>query len=348
MLSSNSFCQYVGYAHQACGDIHIDAWWLTKGGWTSETKDCLEGDINMTQGIGVYTIHKEHNMSDGEWTIIPASGYVANPSSGVLDGPFTISTSPTVTTSTISSIDDISASSGGNVTSDGYSTITARGVCWSTSTNPTIANSNTTETGTTGAFTSELSGLCSNTTYYVRAYATNSVGTSYGDNNSFTTNISTAGNALDFDGVDDYIDVGIGPTSIKTVEFWVNPSSTTEYYIDLNGTEYISSSTGTISASGFTSPTIRVNGVESTTIVSGSWQHISITTSTGINATDLDIGRVETQEEFEGKIDEVRLWDDVRTVTEIISNMCKTLKGSESNLVAYYRRMSQVVRNYLI
>jgi hypothetical protein len=94
---------------------------------------------------------------------------------------------PTVTTTNISAITNSSASSGGNVTSDGGSAVTARGVCWSTSTNPTIANSKT-ENGTgTGSFTSSLTSLSLSTTYYVRAYATNAAGTSYGGQVSFQT-----------------------------------------------------------------------------------------------------------------------------------------------------------------
>jgi hypothetical protein len=95
---------------------------------------------------------------------------------------------PTVTTNTpITSITQTTASGGGNVTSDGGASVTARGVCWSTSTNPTTANSKTTDGSGTGSFTSSLTGLSANTLYYVRAYATNSVGTSYGANVTFTT-----------------------------------------------------------------------------------------------------------------------------------------------------------------
>jgi uncharacterized protein (TIGR02145 family) len=96
-------------------------------------------------------------------------------------------TLPTVTTTAITSITTNSASSGGNITSQGTSSVTARGVCWSTLQNPTIANSKTTDGAGTGVFTSLITGLSSSTTYYVRAYATNSVGTSYGAQVSFTT-----------------------------------------------------------------------------------------------------------------------------------------------------------------
>ncbi len=80
-----------------------------------------------------------------------------------------------------------SATSGGTVSNDGGATVTARGVCWSTTANPTTANSYTTDGSGTGSFTSNQSGLTQNTTYYVRAYATNSVGTAYGNEVSFTT-----------------------------------------------------------------------------------------------------------------------------------------------------------------
>lgn len=95
---------------------------------------------------------------------------------------------PTVTTNTsITSITCSTAVSGGDVTSDGGATVTARGVCWNTSTNPTTSNSKTTDGTGTGAFTSNITGLTTGTTYYVRAYATNSVGTSYGSNVTFTS-----------------------------------------------------------------------------------------------------------------------------------------------------------------
>ena len=90
-------------------------------------------------------------------------------------------------TAVASSITFNSASSGGNVTSDRGVAITARGVCWSTSPNPTIADSKTTDAGTTGTYTSSLTGLTGGTTYYVRAYATSSAGTGYGEQIYFTT-----------------------------------------------------------------------------------------------------------------------------------------------------------------
>lgn len=99
-------------------------------------------------------------------------------------------TLPSLTTAGISSISSNSAVSGGTISSDGGASVTARGVCWSTSQNPTISNAHTTDGTGTGTFTSNITGLNASTTYYVRAYATNSAGTAYGDQKSFTTSPS--------------------------------------------------------------------------------------------------------------------------------------------------------------
>jgi uncharacterized protein (TIGR02145 family) len=97
-------------------------------------------------------------------------------------------TTPTITTAAVSMITTLSVETGGNVTSSGGAKVTARGICWSTSPGPTLADSTTTDGTGSGAFASTISGLTPNTTYVVRAYATNSVGTAYGNEISFTTN----------------------------------------------------------------------------------------------------------------------------------------------------------------
>ena len=99
----------------------------------------------------------------------------------------TAASAPIVITNDVSDIQATSAIGGGNVTSDGGETVTARGICWSTSQNPTISDSKTSDGTGTGSFTSTMTGLTKNTTYYVRAYATNSVGTSYGEQKTFET-----------------------------------------------------------------------------------------------------------------------------------------------------------------
>ncbi|MFA5816672.1 MAG: hypothetical protein WC865_13750 [Bacteroidales bacterium] len=124
-------------------------------------------------------------------TIYYARAYATN-SQGTAYGSqisfTTLAVVPTVSaTTSASGITQTSASSGGNVTDDGGSTITQRGICWGTSSNPTTANSKVTATGTTGTFSAGLTSLTASTTYYVRAYATNGIGTSYGTQVSFTT-----------------------------------------------------------------------------------------------------------------------------------------------------------------
>jgi hypothetical protein len=95
---------------------------------------------------------------------------------------------PTVSTAAITYLQTNAAVSGGDVTSDGGSTIMARGIVWDVASNPTIAlTTKTSESGTTGAFSSNISSILPNTLYYVRAYATNANGTSYGSEVSFTT-----------------------------------------------------------------------------------------------------------------------------------------------------------------
>ena len=110
----------------------------------------------------------------------------------------------TITTTGVTGISGPSALSGGNITADGGSTISHRGVCWATTSGPTTANDTTLNgTGTgTGSYTSTLTGLSANTTYYVWAYAINSAGTAYGNEVSFTTgDIYTMGSGVtDIDG----------------------------------------------------------------------------------------------------------------------------------------------------
>lgn len=94
---------------------------------------------------------------------------------------------PSVTTDAITSIGLTTATGGGEVTDGGSSTVTARGVCWNTSGSPTLSDSYTTDGTGTGVFVSSLTPLSSGQLYYVRAYASNSVGTTYGNEVSFTT-----------------------------------------------------------------------------------------------------------------------------------------------------------------
>ena len=94
---------------------------------------------------------------------------------------------PGVTTASVTNIGNISATGGGNVISDGGATVTERGICWSTSHNPTISGSHANSGTGTGTFTLNMTNLTPNTTYYVKAYAINSQGTAYGEEVNFKT-----------------------------------------------------------------------------------------------------------------------------------------------------------------
>jgi uncharacterized protein (TIGR02145 family) len=143
--------------------------------------------VTSGTGTGTYTI--------GLTGLSPATTYFvrsfATNSVGTVYGTetnfTTIAIAPTLTTSAVSSITKYAASAGGTITSNGGSVITASGICWSTTSTPTTSNSKTTDGTTNGTFTSTITGLTAGTTYFVRAYATNAIGTSYGANQSFTT-----------------------------------------------------------------------------------------------------------------------------------------------------------------
>jgi hypothetical protein len=93
----------------------------------------------------------------------------------------------TLNTVIMSAITSVSATSGGNIITDGGAPVNARGVCWNTSGNPTVVDNKSSDGAGTGSYVSQLSALMPNTTYYVRSYATNSLGTSYGNQISFLT-----------------------------------------------------------------------------------------------------------------------------------------------------------------
>ena len=158
--------------------------------WSTSTNPTLSDSFTTNgSGLGSFVSQMDGLEEDTKYYV---RAYATN-SAGTAYGnenSFTTGqtiTSPTVTTDDVTNITQTTATSGGNVTSDGGATVTVRGVCWSTSQNPTTADNLTTDGSGIGAFTSSLTGLTANTTYYVRAYATNSTGTSYGNEKSFTT-----------------------------------------------------------------------------------------------------------------------------------------------------------------
>jgi hypothetical protein len=135
-----------------------------------------------------------------------------------------------------------------------------------------------------------------------------------------------SGKCLNFDSVNDSVSIANTINGVKTLNFWVKATTTTASFIDLNGTAYASSSNGVVSATGFTSPTIYINGVESTAFSANEWQMITITTDTAINATALKIGLIGSSY-FGGFIDEVKIYPYARTADQIKQDYNAGLAG---------------------
>jgi hypothetical protein len=167
------------------------------------------GQILSTDGSGTYswiegvlkpgTATGQITYWDGTaWVVVaPGTSLPGNQvqTFGFCNGVPTWGTCPAVapilsSTTAASAITGTTVSSGGVISDDGGASVTARGVAWGTNTSPTISGSYTVDGTGTGTFTSSLTGMTVNTTYYVRAYATNSVGTAYGAEISFTTSAS--------------------------------------------------------------------------------------------------------------------------------------------------------------
>ncbi|MDA3905997.1 MAG: FISUMP domain-containing protein [Bacteroidales bacterium] len=162
--------------------------------WSTEQNFDLATSLSSTSngtGFGIYTSNMLDLLAGTTYYVKAYATNAAGTSYGqTLSFTTTPITTPTVTTADISNITTTSAESGGNITSDGGSSVTARGVCWSTNQNPTTADSKTTDGTGTGSFISSLVGLIPWTTYYVRAYATNEKGSSYGELNEFETYVT--------------------------------------------------------------------------------------------------------------------------------------------------------------
>ena len=184
-------CNTPGIAAQLCASYNgggFTDWYLPSSGELQEMYNHY-ALLNLTSGLMTY-------WSSTESGATVASGFFVNNGNGypmaAMKGygtqmvvrairAFSGAMIPQITTDPITNITSTGATCGGNITSDGGAAVTARGVCWSTSPNPTIANSITTDGTGTGAFVSSITGLTTGVNYYVRAYATNSVGTAYGN-----------------------------------------------------------------------------------------------------------------------------------------------------------------------
>ena len=159
--------------------------------WSTSPNPTISNSITYN-GAGAGSFFSNlYNLSSGVTYYVRA--YATNSFGNVAYGnelsfnTTTTSNLPFVSTNTITNITSNSAQSGGNVTNGGSSNVSSKGICWSTSPNPTIANYMTIDGTGVGIFSSSLMNLSPSTTYYIRAYASNSSGTAYGNELSFNT-----------------------------------------------------------------------------------------------------------------------------------------------------------------
>lgn len=171
-----------------------------------------------------------------------------------------------VTTTPISAITTTTAGSGGNVLMDGGTNVTARGVCWNTTGTPTTSDATSSDGTGTGGFTSSLTSLTPGQTYYVRAYAVNSVGTSYGGQETFTASCyATAPSGLHAD-----------PTNASSfTAVWDAFSGATGYRLDVSTSAQFASP-----ASAVTEATTNVGGGSSSSYLTRQWTNQVAWTST--------------------------------------------------------------------
>jgi uncharacterized protein (TIGR02145 family) len=154
---------------------------------TSQNPDTTGLHTSLGSGSGVFSSNLS-GLSPGTLYYVRAYATNSDDTGYGLQKQFTTDgIPPTISTSNVTSINTTSATCGGNISSQGSSTVIVSGLCWSTSPNPTTANYTTTNGSLSGSFSSTMSGLSPSTLYYVRAYATNSDDTGYGLQKQFTT-----------------------------------------------------------------------------------------------------------------------------------------------------------------
>ncbi len=275
---------------------------------------------------------------------------------------FTTDDVPSVSTTEVYSIDMTSAVVSCEATGENGDTITERGICWSTDSNPTYADNVVINGSGLGEYTCSMSGLSADTFYYVRGYAINDAGIGYGNEIQFGTPTGLA-NALSFDGVNDQAEATVTLPNNGTIEAWIRIDDTNEGCIWNAVYEYrwlalIQNDELLVYCSN--GPMYLEN------VVSGQWYHIAVTwtkyqvfsnyysnANLYVNGNLIDsnlgeswskspgsmirFGNSQVDEyHFQGCMDEFSVWSAVRTQTQIRQDMNRKVDSGASGLLLYY------------
>jgi len=197
---------------------------ITKSGvcWATHIGPTLS-DSFTTNGstIGAFSVTLSNLNANTTYYVCAYAINSIGAAYGNVDSFSTSSGLATISTTAVTNIVPLTAHSGGTITNSGGSTVTGRGIVWSRSPHPTTANFKTSDSTGVGAFQDSMTDLASQTTYYVRAYATNAAGTAYGNEIGFTA--ASANTVLDYDG-------NVYPYVVLGTQSWMAENLKTTHY----------------------------------------------------------------------------------------------------------------------
>ena len=367
-LSTNSISQITSSSATSGGEITEDGGSAISARgvcWSTETSPTIAGDhTDNGTGSGSFTSNITNLLPATEYYVRAYATNSAGTSYGNEQNFTTLGTVPDVTTNEIYSIDLNSAMSGGEVTSENGAIVTVSGVCWSTSHNPDLDNSYTSDSSGLGSYESFITGLQPDTFYYVRAYATNSYGTGYGEELLFATP-NEIRDMLSFDGYNDNADALFTLPDEGTVECWLKADDATSGYLWHAGAGSSSWGIQIINYDLFAYDSGSSLSIEDV-VSADNWYHVALTwqkysvqfvgdfcnsnlylngnlvdSALGSNwfdpETSFSLGsRNDDFSFFDGKIDEFRIWDSQRTAEQIQNNMHQSVDPSSTGLLLYY------------
>ncbi len=146
--------------------------------------------------------------------------------------------------------------------------------------------------------------------------------------NHASTTAGQIGRAGIFDGIDDYVSANVNRTDLTTISFWIKPNSTTQSILELNATNSVAVSSGVISATGFGTPTIYVDGVSTTSLPNTNWHFITINPTIKMTGNGLNIGKVSTTY-YAGLLDDIKIYNKTLVASQIYNDFVRGASGRE-------------------